>query len=85
MQLLLAEHPTLLHVDEIRREASGDRVGVDDALAYFERAGLVHVLDGFYWATRTAMAAEEAATAHIVLEDRGTARSVADPLGARRG
>ncbi len=63
IQLLLASHPALLHRDEIRREL-GNCIDADDALAYFERVGLVHQLDDFFWATRTAMAAEEAATAH---------------------
>lgn len=60
--LLLGVHPTLLHRDEIRREIA-NQVGVDDALERFVRNGLVHRVGDFYWATRTAMAAEEACTA----------------------
>jgi hypothetical protein len=66
MELLLATHPTLLSRDEIRREI-GSQVKVDDALAYFERLGLAHRLEDseheYFWATRSAMAAEEACTA----------------------
>ena len=69
MQLLLAEHPALLSRDEIRREI-GAEISADDALAHFQRLGLVHELDDFFWATRTAMATEEVATAHILFDDR---------------
>lgn len=65
MQILLTAHPTLLSRDEIRRELD-DQIAADDALETFRRAGLVHRLtthDGdFFWATRAAMAAEEAVT-----------------------
>jgi hypothetical protein len=66
MELLLAAHPTLLSLEEIRREV-GDPIAADDALAYFLRLGLAHKIEspagGYFWATRTATAAEEACTA----------------------
>ena len=70
MQLLLAAHPALLSRDEVRREIDS-RIDADDALAQFVRVGLVHRIraDGgaeFFLATRTAMAADEACTAHIL-------------------
>lgn len=61
VQLLLATHPALLSHEEIVREI-GDRVAVDDTLAYLQRMGLAHKLNGFWWATRAMMAGEEAAT-----------------------
>jgi hypothetical protein len=71
-QLLLATHPTLLSREEIGREI-GDSSGVDDALRRFAGLGLVHELGGFVWPTRTAIAAEEASSAHLLDEapDRG--------------
>jgi hypothetical protein len=45
LEILLASHPTLLSRSELRREV-GDRVQADDALAHFERLGLVHRLSG---------------------------------------
>jgi hypothetical protein len=69
MQLLLAAHPALLSRDEIRREV-GSASGLDEALEHFVRLGLVHQCDDFFWASRTMMAAEEAATAHLVLDSR---------------
>jgi hypothetical protein len=65
MQLLLAEHPTLLSRDEIQREV-GSRAGADEALSHFLKLGLVHELDDYFWATRAMMAAEEASTAHML-------------------
>jgi hypothetical protein len=68
-ETLMASHPTLLSRDELRREIN-DQIGVDDALAYLQRVGLVHRIEGpggeeYFWPTRTAMAAEEAVTAPI--------------------
>jgi hypothetical protein len=60
-QLLLATHPSLLHRDEIIREI-GNAPDVEDALVYLTRMGLAHELNGFFWATRAMMAAEEAVT-----------------------
>jgi hypothetical protein len=67
IEMLMARHPGLISRQELQREL-GSRVGVDDALAYFTRLGIVHQVEGadgtdFFWATRTAMAAVEAATA----------------------
>ena len=72
MQTLLATSPTLISRAELRREHD-DTIGVDDALAYLTRLGLAHRLeskagDEFFWATRTAMAGEEAVSAVISTE-----------------
>jgi hypothetical protein len=74
MQTFLATHPTLISRDELRREL-GSPFDVDDALAHLGRHGLVHRVNGpdgqdFFWATRAAMAAEEASTAHLSSESR---------------
>lgn len=65
-EMLLASHPVLLAGSEIEREID-DPIGVADALDYLERVGIAHRLTGdretFYFATRTAMAGEEAFTA----------------------
>jgi hypothetical protein len=62
MQELLAAYPALLARDELNREF-GDPVAVDDALGYFQRMGLVHSVDDtYFWASRTAVAAEELVT-----------------------
>lgn len=76
LQLLLATHPVLLSRGEIEREMADPREGergthnVADALAHFERLGMVHRLEDaagreFFWPTRTAMASEEGCTAFI--------------------
>jgi prephenate dehydrogenase len=72
MQTLLATHPTLISREELRREHD-NAIAVDDALAYLARLGLVHQIENdggqeFFWATRTAMAGEEATTAIISTE-----------------
>jgi len=72
MQTLLATSPTLISRAELRREHD-DTIGVDDALAYLTRLGLAHRTENqageeFFWATRTAMAGEEATTAVISTE-----------------
>ena len=72
MQTLLATSPTLISRAELRREHD-DTIGVDDALAYLTRLGLAHRTenkagDEFFWATRTAMAGEEAVSAVISTE-----------------
>jgi hypothetical protein len=73
MQLLLAQHPTLLSRSEIGREL-GTGQSTDDTLSRFESLGLVHRIAAdsgeFFLATRTAMAAEEAITAHVLQEQR---------------
>ncbi|HEY1687897.1 MAG TPA: hypothetical protein VGF95_03435 [Solirubrobacteraceae bacterium] len=45
-------------VDEVEREV-GERV--DDSLSRLYGAGLIHRLEGFVWATRAALAADEIA------------------------
>ena len=72
LQTLLATSPTLISRAELRREHD-DTIGVDDALAYLTRLGLAHRTenkagDEFFWATRTAMAGEEAVSAVISTE-----------------
>jgi hypothetical protein len=57
-ELLLDSYPALLSRDEIRREI-GDKVGVDDALAFLERIGLAHRVEEFHWSSRAAVAADE--------------------------
>lgn len=74
MEMLLATHPGLLSRNELHREIDA-RTGVDDALNYFLRLGLVHRIENaageeFFWATRTTMATEEAATAKISCESK---------------
>lgn len=61
MQELLAAYPALLSRHELQREL-GDPLGVEDALDYCQRMGLVHVIDDYVWATRSAVAAEELVT-----------------------
>lgn len=45
-------------VDEITR-VIGDRVAAADSLARLTRAGLIHRIDGFVFASRAALAADE--------------------------
>jgi hypothetical protein len=59
LELLLHEHPTLLSREEIIRELDLGEVAFEDNLAHLKRVGLVHELGGFYWATRSAIAADE--------------------------
>lgn len=55
MGLLLIDHPGLWSVEEVEREL-GDRIAAQDGLSRLRRAGLVHRLDGFVFATRAAAA-----------------------------
>lgn len=56
MGLLLIDHPGLWSVGEVEREL-GDRIAAQDGLARLSRAGLVHRLDGFVCASRSAVCA----------------------------
>ena len=57
--LLLDAYPALLSREEVARGVA-DRIEAEDALAAFERDGLVHCMGGFVWLTRAAVAAEHA-------------------------
>ena len=59
LELLLHEHPTLLSREEIIRELDLSEVDFQDHLAHLRGVGLVHELGGFYWATRSAIAADD--------------------------
>jgi hypothetical protein len=59
LELLLHEHPTLLSRAEIIRELDFSEVAFEDSVAHLKRVGLVHELGGFYWATRSAIAADD--------------------------
>jgi hypothetical protein len=59
LELLLHEHPTVLSREEIIRELDCSDVAFDDSAAHLRRVGLAHELAGFYWATRSAIAADE--------------------------
>jgi hypothetical protein len=53
LDLLLVEHDGLWSVDELKRLV-GDAVSVEDALARLTALGLVHRLEDFVFATRSA-------------------------------
>jgi hypothetical protein len=53
LDLLVLEHDGLWSVDELKRML-GDPTAVDDSLARLHGLGLVHRLDGFVCATRSA-------------------------------
>jgi hypothetical protein len=62
LYILLSEHPSLLHVDELVRlyargsvELERARVLVEDALSELLGSGLVHRLDRFVFASRAAL------------------------------
>lgn len=63
--LLVELHPGQLHTDEVVREIAadpsdfGDRDAVTVALAELAQTGLVHRHDGFVFASRAAVRAEE--------------------------
>jgi len=58
---LLTDHePCLWSDDEIAREI-GDRIEAADAIGALQRAGLVHRLSGFVFATRSAVRATQLA------------------------
>jgi hypothetical protein len=59
LELLLHEHPTLLSREEIIRELDLSEVAFEDNVTLLKRVGLVHELGAFYWATRSAIAADE--------------------------
>lgn len=68
LDILIDQHPGLLHIDELARmygRASIDpdsaRRIVDDAIAELLAGGLVHRLDRFVFATHAALRARELA------------------------
>ena len=66
LDILIDQHPGLLHVDELARmygratidDDSARRI-VDDAIAELLACGLVHRLERFVFATRAALRARE--------------------------
>lgn len=54
--LLLIDHPGLWSVAEVAREM-GDELRAQDGLARLAGVGLIHRLDGFVFASRTAVCA----------------------------
>lgn len=57
---LIVEQPTVhFTVDELSREAAWPPVRVEDALAELSRPGLIHRIDGFVFASRTAVRCHE--------------------------
>lgn len=68
LDILIDQHPGLLHVDELARmygrasvEPDSARRIVDDAISELLASGLVHRLDHFVFATRAALRARELA------------------------
>lgn len=59
LYLVLARHPSHVHVDEIVRELGEERFLVDDALAALVADGLSHRHDAFVFATRAAVRFDE--------------------------
>jgi hypothetical protein len=68
LDILIGQHPGLLHVDELARmygrasvEPDSARRIVDDAISELLASGLVHRLDRFVFVTRAALCARELA------------------------
>jgi hypothetical protein len=68
LDILIDQHPGLLHIDELARmsgrasvDADAARRIVDDAISDLLAGGLVHRLDRFVFATRAALRARELA------------------------
>jgi len=52
--VLTDAYPALLSEEEVRRESRHAKIDVEDALARLTAAGLIHRLNGFVFASRTA-------------------------------